>query len=216
VIALVQDAQQASAAFFVPIVAAWLGVCLLWWALDRARPGLWPRVEPPPSERPWLDFGLVFVVAAALLGVGQLYRAGWLLPAATGAWSHLTFNLNTLIIYSPLFLALALRRQPLSTVYLSARGLGTKLAVGAVLALSGLALYQTLRGELAAFPAVLGEAVAHVPRGIESGLGPAEIAAFFCLNTLLPLAIFFVVFRSRDVVWVGVVHYLLDIAIDAF
>jgi membrane protease YdiL (CAAX protease family) len=59
-------------------------------------------------------------------------------------------------------------------------------------------------------------AAAHVPSGIERGDGPWTLAAFFALNTLLPLAILANVARSRDVVWVGVAHYFLDVAIRAF
>jgi len=43
-----------------------------------------------------------------------------------------------------------------------------------------------------------------------------KIAAFFLLNTLLPTAVLYVVQRSADCIWIGIVHYLMDVAIDAF
>lgn len=59
-------------------------------------------------------------------------------------------------------------------------------------------------------------AVSHIPRQLANGLGPSEIIAFFVLNTLLPATILAVVVKSRDVIWLGIVHYIMDIAIRAF
>ena len=59
-------------------------------------------------------------------------------------------------------------------------------------------------------------AIAHVQRGIDSGQTTSELIAFFVLNTALPFVIFLTVVRSRDVVWIGLVHYLLDVATRAF
>ncbi len=172
----------------------------------------------------------------------------------------MAFNLNTLLIFSPLFAVAAVCRHGLASMFLSARGLPLKLAVGLALALLGLAVFLGLRGELHRAPDVLAGAVApralahalpvflegvalaflyvrlrwalrsvaalllpcvlfaaaHVPRGIDEGQALGEIAAFFALNVLLPLPILWVVVRSRDVIWIGVVHFVLDVAIDAF
>ena len=59
-------------------------------------------------------------------------------------------------------------------------------------------------------------AVGHVAGDVQGSRGAGEIAAFFALNTLLPLAIFATVVRSRDVIWIGFAHYVMDVAIDAF
>jgi hypothetical protein len=58
-------------------------------------------------------------------------------------------------------------------------------------------------------------ATAHVPGQLEAGRDAAHIAVFFAFNTALPAAILWTVARSRDVVWIGLVHYLMDIAIRA-
>jgi len=252
--------QTADLAFFLPISAAYVGVCLIWLAVRRVRPTSWPDEADVRFDRRWLDFALVLVVAAGVIGLGRAYDAGWLIPRGSGDWSYLTYDLNALIWYSPMFLVLALRRQSTATMLLTARGLPVKLGWGFVLALVGLAIYLGLRGELGRYGAVLGEAItlhalahfvpvfleaaavafaflrlravlgtapallvpcvlfaaAHIPRSIEAGEGAGEIAAFFALNTLLPFAIFWTVLRSKDIVWIGIVHYLLDVAIGAF
>ncbi|MGI9517777.1 MAG: hypothetical protein ACR2NP_12070 [Pirellulaceae bacterium] len=59
-------------------------------------------------------------------------------------------------------------------------------------------------------------AAGHVSSGIESGRSTWELAAFFVFNSALAAAIFSVVVRSRDVIWIAIPHFVLDIAIDAF
>ena len=59
-------------------------------------------------------------------------------------------------------------------------------------------------------------ALAHVPGQLDDGRSAFHIAAFFALDTLLPLVIFAVVVRSRDVIWIGFAHYIMDVAIDSF
>jgi hypothetical protein len=59
-------------------------------------------------------------------------------------------------------------------------------------------------------------ALAHVPRQIEGERTLYEMAAFFVFNTGLVSAILFTVQRSQDIIWMGIVHYLMDIAIEAF
>ena len=59
-------------------------------------------------------------------------------------------------------------------------------------------------------------AAGHIPSGIESGRNLFEILAFFVFNTAIAAFIFAVVVRSRDVIWIAVPHYFLDVAIGAF
>jgi hypothetical protein len=58
-------------------------------------------------------------------------------------------------------------------------------------------------------------ATAHVPGQIEAGRELPHMAVFFAFNTALPAAILWTVGRSRDVIWIGLVHFLMDIAIRA-
>jgi hypothetical protein len=58
-------------------------------------------------------------------------------------------------------------------------------------------------------------AAAHIPSQLADERTMATIVAFFLFNTTLAAAILWVVQRSRDVIWLGMVHYLMDIAIRA-
>jgi hypothetical protein len=58
-------------------------------------------------------------------------------------------------------------------------------------------------------------AAAHIPGQLADERTMATIGAFFLFNTTLAVAILWTVQRSRDVIWLGMVHYLMDIAIRA-
>jgi hypothetical protein len=164
------------------------------------------------------------------------------------------------IIYSPIFILLALRKQSLDTVFLSATDMGRKAAAGSILAVVATVAYLGLRGELANLPGVLRGvvdpenatnflpvflegvviaflfvrvrwalgfwpaillpavlfAVGHIPRQLAAEESIGTMVAFFAFNTFLPAAILYMIARSRDVVWIGLVHYVMDIAIKAF
>lgn len=253
--------QQASVFFFLPVVVAYLAACAAWYALDRLRPGLWPRPRDeagPP--RPLVELGLAFAATAGLLAMGQVYRAGLLIPSAGPPVARrMAWIANNLLIYTPIFAVLAWRRQSTETIYLSRAKAWLKLGFGCVTGLACVALFLTLRGELAQWPSVLHRAMdgarlasfaavflegvalafllvrlrwawgariavvvpavlfaaAHVPGEIAEGRSLAEMIAFFALNSVLVAAILVVVQRTRDILWLGVVHYLMDVAIRA-
>jgi membrane protease YdiL (CAAX protease family) len=254
---LMQSTQSATVEFFGPVTVAWLAACAGWFGLERVGLARWPRPEPPATRHPWRDLLVAVLAAAAILGLGALWRQDLLLPRRGPWWMY---QLNTLIIYAPIAVAMLAQRTPMSAVLLARAALPRKLVSGFVLGALAVTVYLALRGELAHLAATAARcgagrslahvlpvflegvavaflwtrlraaigpvaalvvpcllfAAAHVPRGIESGHDAGTIAAFFALNTLLPLAILATVARSRDVVWVGVVHWIMDVAIRAF
>jgi hypothetical protein len=246
--------------FFGPLIAAWLVTCGGWALAFKLRPGWWPQSEPPRTQRKWLDLALVIVVAAAIIGIGEMWRRGWLLPQPAGWVGDVAWQLNNLIIFAPLFVALGARRQSTETVYLSGRGLPVKLAAGLLLGVLAIATFHLLRGEPRAMATTLAEsprwqnlknflpvflegvalayafvrlrwaigvwpallvpaalfAAAHIPRQIENGLAPGLMAVYFAVTALIAVVVLLTLARSRDVVWLGIAHYLMDIAIKAF
>ncbi len=246
--------------FFGSIVAAYLVACGGWALTFRLRPGWWPPSEPPRTQRKWLDLALVVVVAAAIIGIGEMWRRGWLLPQPAGWVGDAAWQLNNLLIFAPLFVALGARRQSTETVYLSGRGLPIKLAAGAFLGVLAIATFHLLRGEPRSITATLAEAgrwqnlknflpvfleglavvyafvrlrwafgewpallvpaalfaAAHIPRQVQNGLAPELMAVYFAVTAVITVAVLMTLARSRDVVWLGIVHYLMDIAIGAF
>jgi tetratricopeptide (TPR) repeat protein len=255
-----EKVQEASLRFFAPVTLAYLVACAGWMGLGRWRLVSWPRDPFPSCRRPWVELGFAGVAAVGLFLLGLAYRLDYLVPGGEGALWHLSWALNNLIIYSPVFIVVAIRRQGLESIFLSTRELGRKILAGAILAVVSTTVFLVLRGELGTFRAVVGGivdpdnatnflpvflegvalaflfvrvrwamglwpavlipavlfAAAHIPRQLAGDSSGGTIAAFFVLNTLLPAAILYTVFVSRDIIWMGLVHYVMDIAIDAF
>ena len=59
-------------------------------------------------------------------------------------------------------------------------------------------------------------AVAHLPRAFEAGDPVGAVVVMFVVNTALVAGLVAWAARFRDVVTLGVVHWLWDLAIDAF
>lgn len=66
-----------------------------------------------------------------------------------------------------------------------------------------------------AIPAIL-FALAHVPGSIAEGDPISHIITFFFLTGGLTTVILYTAYRSRDIIWLGIVHYLMDVVIKAF
>ena len=64
-------------------------------------------------------------------------------------------------------------------------------------------------------PAVL-FAFAHVPGSLAEGDPLIHIITFFFLTGGLTTFILYTAYRSRDIIWLGIVHYLMDVTIKAF
>jgi hypothetical protein len=112
--------QQASLFFTLPIVAAYLFAACGWLLITYWRPSFWPSPLFLQSDHPYWDLGLSVVAVFLALLFRQLYRMGGLLPTKSlTAWHQLAWLIDNLIIYSPIFLALALRRQSTKTIFIS-------------------------------------------------------------------------------------------------
>ncbi|HEX6813323.1 MAG TPA: CPBP family glutamic-type intramembrane protease [Planctomycetota bacterium] len=255
---MILEQQTATASFYVPVVAAWVAIFLGLEVARRLRRSVWPAADTSRSWMPRLDLGIALLVAAAIIGLGQVWRDGWLRWRWPGAWDHLAFLLQQLIIWSPLPFALWFRRQKAASAWTGPDHLATRLLVGFVLGAIGVTFYLAARGELSRWPSIANEALtlralayaapvylegvglayvfvrlrwavgrwlaalipgllfalAHVPgSGNDSA---ATTVSFFVFNTVFVTIVLLVLARYRDVVALGVAHWLMDLATDAF
>lgn len=252
--------QQASLFFTLPIAASYFFAAGGWLLITRWRPSLRPAPILLQSNHRYLDFGLSAVAVLLILFFGQLYRMGWLLSTKGNSWLHeLAWLIDNLIIYSPIFLILALRRHSTQTIFLSGEAWPKKVALGLGLGIPSVLLFLGLRGELSQFGSILAGAIqfrrlvnfvpvflegiavaflfvrlrwiigiwlailvpallfglAHIPGQLQEGYSLWAIGIFLLLNTGVVTAVLYVVQYSQDILWIGLVHYLLDIAIQA-
>ncbi len=252
--------MQSNAFFIIPLTIAYMSICLLWFLLNKK--GWSWEVDPIQSPyRPWIDFGIGIIACIGVMGVGQLFSAGYLIPKTDSPFMNQAFiwPLNNVIIFSPIFLALVIRRQSLKTIFISSNGILLKLAYGLIASVIGIVIFTGIRGEwaripeiftssvqlktLSNFPAIFFEnvalaflfvrlkwaagikwaigipavlfAFAHVPGSIAEGDPISHIVTFFFLTGGLTTFILYTAYRSRDIIWLGVVHYLMDVVIKA-
>ena len=66
-----------------------------------------------------------------------------------------------------------------------------------------------------AIPAVL-FALAHVPASLAEGDPWSHILTFFFLTGSITVLVLYTLYRSKDILWLGLVHYFMDLAIKAF
>lgn len=122
-----------------------------WLAIRPWLADVWPARGVEEFARPWLEFAAAVVAAIAILGLGQLYLRGWLLPAE-GPFRVVLDAANQVLLFSPMILLLVLRRQPLSTAWVPTRRIPVRLAVGMALAMAALASFALVRVSLARWP----------------------------------------------------------------
>ena len=255
-----EEIMQSNTYFILPLTLAYLSACALWFLLDRKSKS-WQIETIEKPAKPWIDLLLGLVACVAILAIGQLYSAGYLIPSSSSkALNRIIWPLNNVIIFSPIFLILFLRKQSLKTIFISWKEVPRKLIFGLAASIVGILIFLSLRGELSripeiamhsikpaslsSFPATFFENVAiaflfvrlkwvlgirwaiaipallfafsHVPGSLAEGDSWANIITFFLLTGGLTTFILYTAYRSRDILWLGVLHYLMDVTIKVF
>ncbi len=79
--------------------------------------------------------------------------------------------------------------------------------------------YVRLRWAVGQWPALIAPglifAATHIPRQLDSGTGTGEMVGYFAVTAGITFFVLYTLERSRDVIWLGIVHYLMDVAIGA-
>lgn len=253
--------METSFTFFLAIIAAYASACFVWLGIYRLSPTWWPVAVIEKPDKRYKDLLIAFGACVGIILMGQLYSAGLLLPDSSNSYvSALSWMVNNLIIFSPIFITLYLRRQSINTIFVSPKKLGLKLLFGVLASFLGiLVFYLVANGEnqfsrvfteafllenIRNFPAVFLEgvaiaflfvrlnwsigkrwaiiipsvlfALAHLPRSIGNGTPVPEILAYSAVTFAITCLVLYTSHKSRDVIWLGVIHYLMDIAIGAF
>ena len=121
------------------------GVAMIGWLIfNQVIPRLWPACPVLSFERPWREVGWAFLACLGIIVIGQLYQAGIRLPQS-GSFGEVLASINQLIIFSPVFLLLYLRKQSLSSAWVSTKDLWQRLAIGLVLALVAILAFTIVR-----------------------------------------------------------------------
>ena len=138
------------------LFAGYLAAVAAWATIARLRRDLWPPLASPGFVHPWREVAFAFVAVIGVLLIGQLWVRGIRIPA-TGPAGPLIESLNQLIIFSPILLLPALRRQSYETALLRRDRVLARIGVGIGIAVVALAVHVAMRR-------ALGDDVLLVPR----------------------------------------------------
>ena len=251
-----EDIQQSEWLFYLPITLSYTVACLFAY-YSYAKIGLLAKTELPPPARPGIELMLALVAIVCILLVGRLYTAGYLLSSE---YKSATWIINNLIIYSPIFVILLIRKQSLATVWLSPEKWYWKIGIGIVLGFVTVLLFLLLRSELHRLPTVWAKAfsaqglsnfvavflegvalaflfvrlkwasnlrlaltlpallfaLAHVPNMLAEGDPWWHILLMSSATGFISVFVLYTCHRTNDIIWLGMVHYFLDAAINAY
>jgi hypothetical protein len=115
-----------------------------WLGVARLHGQLWPRRQSPSFAHPWREVGFALLACGVIVILGQVYVHGYRFKAQ-GAFEHPVDALNQVIIFSPIFLLLAIRRQGPGTAWLPADRVWQRLLVGVGLALLAILAFTLTR-----------------------------------------------------------------------
>jgi hypothetical protein len=118
---------------YPPLVAAYLIGLGGWLVASGLGPKIWPLEPVNRFARPWKEFGIALVGAVGILAVGQLWSHGIRLPEQ-GILGPVFGAINQTLIFAPVLLVVALRRQSWATAWLPRGRIAIRLCVGLVLA----------------------------------------------------------------------------------
>ena len=129
---------------YPPLVAAYLLGLAAWLVASRLASRVWPQAPVERFARPWKEFGFALVGALGILAIGQLWLRGIRLPEE-GVPGPVLAAINQVLIFAPILIVLAIRRQSLKTAWLPRPRLAWRLLVGFVLASLAVTTYSVLR-----------------------------------------------------------------------
>jgi hypothetical protein len=169
------------------LLAGYTTAMVAWTVSSRVCPRLWPASAGPPIARPGVELGFAGLALLGIILLGMLYGAGIRLPSA-GTVGPVLESLNHIVIFSPIVVLLIWRKQSPASAWLPTDRVRTRLAVGVICAIAGMAAFSLVRTGADPFWPVLPRLVRydHLPHFVQVFLEDVSIAVLFVrLSALL-------------------------------
>jgi hypothetical protein len=138
---------------YLGLLAGYAAATGAFWALFLAAPGFVRTPETAEIRRPWTELGALALSVAGVIGVGQLYQRGMLLPEQ----GELFQSLNQILIFAPSLLVLALMRPFWARNYLPLDRAFSGLGLGIVLSLLALTVFVAASRGITQWPSAAGQ-----------------------------------------------------------
>ncbi|UCD56250.1 MAG: hypothetical protein JSV16_10470 [Candidatus Hydrogenedentota bacterium] len=163
-----------------PLALAYLVGLGGWLLASRLLPRVWPSERIETIARPWKEFGIALLGACGILIMGQLWTRGIRLPEQ-GPTGPLLGSINQFLIFAPILLVMAVRRQPWTSAWLPGARVSTRVLVGLVLAGLAVTAYSLMRDSADAPWVLFGRiwAYGHIDEMVQVFLEDLTIAILF-------------------------------------
>jgi len=171
---------------YIGLYAGYGAGALVWLIALRTMPSLWPSDQHSgiTFTKPWREVLWALLACLGVVAVGQAYQHGFRLPVH-GSWGTLAESINQVMVFSPVVLLLALRRQGLSTAWLPTKRIPERLAVGVAVSLAALVAYCMVREQFGRFGVFLARIFApgNADKAVQVFLEDLSIAVVMCRLT---------------------------------
>ena len=138
---------------YLGLLAGYVAAAGVFWVLFFAAPGFVRAHEAVEIRRPWVELGALALSVAGVIGVGQLYQRGMLLPEQ----GELFQSLNQVLIFAPALVMLAVMRPFWAKNYAPLDRALTGLGLGIVLSLLALTAFVAVSRGIAEWPSAAGQ-----------------------------------------------------------
>ncbi len=137
---------------YISLISAYCLAVGLWFLLYHFLPSMWKHERRIQFSKPFQEFIYSIIAVLAILGLGQFYTRGLLIP---GDDSVLVNALNQFIIFSPAWVLILVRKQSAETVWLPKSKIAIRLLTGLFLAICSLIIYWLTRRDSNGFGNIL-------------------------------------------------------------
>jgi len=113
---------------------------------------LWQTDRVIEFEKPWKEFGYVFLSGLGVIAIGQIYIAGIRLPSSI----QVLEAINQILIFSPAILLLILRHKSFDSAWINVENAHLKILTGLGFALSAILVYSAVGSDRSFFEILIG------------------------------------------------------------
>jgi len=139
-------------AHYISLIAAYGTGAVLWVLTNYWFKRIWNNQKEVSFQKPWLEFVYAIIAVLGILGIGQLYIRELLLP---NNGNVVVDAINQVLIFSPTFLLLLIRKQSLDTIWVPRTKVIIRLAIGLAITLIALFVYYLIRKNANDFGSIL-------------------------------------------------------------
>jgi len=137
---------------YIALMLSYASIAGLWFIINKIVVKPWGEDFSVSFQKPWLEFIYAILAVFAILGIGQLYVRGMLIPNDN---NNFVDALNQILIFSPTIFLIAIRKQSIETIWLPKSNIPVRIIWGLILSLTSLFIYWLFRKDAASIASIV-------------------------------------------------------------